>query len=132
MNALAQAAISGIWEQATQPQELSTPDNLAGRLFHVISANETSITIETQGGSPITITRDAFIATVSHLARNGHGMTNPCEIRSHQHVVEAGPLCRAAREHNHGTRVINYIVPILESVGLVSVSRDRPNRVWLV
>jgi hypothetical protein len=132
MHALAQAAVAGIWHQASQVRTLFTPDHALGRAFRITRASEADVTIETTGGSTIVVTREAIVAVVAYLAGHGHTINNPCEIRSHQHTNEAGALCVVARDQNHGTRVINYIVPILASVGLVAVNSGRPNTVWLL
>ena len=132
MESLARAAVSGVWIQASQRQALSTPDKHVSRQFQVVVADGTRITIQTEGGSPIAITREAFVAAVQYLAEHGHDVRNPCEIRSNQLAESAGPLCAVTREQNGGTRVINYIAPILASVGLVAIDSDRPNSVWLV
>jgi hypothetical protein len=42
-----------------------------------------------------------------------------------------GPLDEATRIHSGGTMVIPYIVPILAATGIVGLSGERPNRVWL-
>lgn len=132
MDALITAAIDSTWGAASAPRQLSTPDDSVARSFMISASTVSSITITTERGSELTLQRAAFHATLRYLILNGHGVNNPCEIRSNDVYERAGPLCQAARDANDRTRVINYVVPIFADLGFVAVNGERPNSVWLV
>ena len=131
MDALINIAINSVWAQASEPRAHVTPDDSLGKTFVVTSSTMDTITITTEGGTPIRIPRQSFVAAIRYLVLNRHDAANPCEIRSNKQIELAGPLCMAAREATGGTMVINYIAPILESTGIVALSGARPNRIWL-
>lgn len=131
MEVLINFALSTVWSQICEPRKLNTPDSSAGSSFSVVSSDQSSVSIITKGGSPMRIQRKAFFEALRYLVMHQHNKTSPCEIRSNQRAEEAGPLCQATRAANSGTRVINYIVPMLATTGLVSVRSSRPNAVWL-
>lgn len=131
MDALLNAAIDHIWPKIGDMQTLTTPDDATGKNFHISSVGPNSVGITTEGGSSLMIQRIAFIEAIRYLVLNGHSKTNPCEIRSHQHAENSGPLCAATRAVNGNTRVINYIVPILVAVGILGCRGARPNTAWL-
>ena len=132
MEALIITALDAVWSQICEPRKLSTPDASTGRSFSVVNSDQSSVSISTEGGSAMRIQREAFLAALRYLASHQHNQNNPCEIRSNQLAEEAGPLCQATRAVNSGTRVINYIIPMLAITGLVEVRSSRPNAVWLV
>lgn len=132
MKAVIRSAILHIWPSIGPLTDLVTPDDEAGRRFTIENRSEDLVIIRTEQGSSIKVNRAAFEEALLYLVENKHGNSNPCEIRSSQIFDKAGPLCRATRALNGGTRVISYIVPVLVSVGLLGVSGTRPNTVWLV
>lgn len=131
MDVLINTALSAVWSHIGAQRELRTPDALAGKSFSVVESSQASIKILTEKGSPLLIQREAFFQALRYLLANQHIPDNPCEIRSNQIAESAGPLCRVTREVNSGTRVINYIVPLLAATGLVAVRSSQPNAVWL-
>ena len=131
MNALLNAALSSIWGRIINLTNLRTPDNAVGRNYTIRSVTQDFVEIQTEDGSTLRIQRAAFIETMRYLIANQHTENNTCEIRSNQDREQAGPLCRAARDVNGGTRVINYIVPILAAFEILRVDGNRPNTTWL-
>ena len=131
MEDLINKALGAVWPIICEPRQLLTPDETVGKSFSVVSANQSSVHIVTEGGSPIQIQREAFLAALRYLAVHQHNQDNPCEIRSNQLAGDAGELCQATRAVNSGTRVINYIVPMLATTGLVAFRGSKPNAVWL-
>jgi hypothetical protein len=131
MKFLINTALSAVWPQICELRKLSTPDAAVGKSFTVVSFDQSSVDITTEGGSPLRIQREAFLEPLLYLVEHQHGQDSPCEIRSNQLDKEAGPLCRATRAVNSGTRVINYIVPMLATTNLVAFRNSRPNAVWL-
>jgi hypothetical protein len=132
MEALITAAMDSTWRAASALRQLSTPDSSVARSFMISASTIGTISITTERGSELTLERAAFHATLRYLILNGHGVDNPCEIRSNDVYESAGPLCQAARDANNRTRVINYIVPILADLGFVALNGERPNSVWLI
>lgn len=59
-----------------------TPDDRQGATFTIINITDESITIQTQNGTPVRITREAFLAAHRHLQNHGHDHRHPCAIRS--------------------------------------------------
>lgn len=119
------------WERLDRFNTLRTPDNERGKLFEITNLTDEAVTITTEGSSEVTITRNAFIATLNYLITHGHDHNTPCIIESNNDINEAGPLCRIARQHNNGTRCINYIVPILTRIGILNFDGRRRNTTWL-
>lgn len=131
MEVLLNTALSAVWPRICEHRELRTPDASAGKSFTVTRFDQTSVNITTERGSSLRIQRASFLAALRYLAQHQHGEGSPCEIRSNQLPGEAGPLCQATRAANSGTRVINYIVPILATTNLVAFRSSQPNAVWL-
>lgn len=131
MYALLNAAIEHIWSQIAGLDGLTTPDDRAARAFTITAVSQGAVEIATEAGSPLAIRRAAFVETLHYLVANHHVDSNPCEIRSSQLSELSGPLCAATRAVNGNTRVINYIVPILEAVGILGSSGVRRNTTWL-
>jgi len=132
MEALLDTALNAAWLKICEPRKLSTPDKTAGKSFSVVSSDQNSVEIMTNGDSKILIQRAAILAALRYLIQHQHNQNNPCEIRSDQNLEKAGELCKITSEKNSGTLVITYIVPMLASAGLANFSGDRPNKVWLV
>ncbi len=121
--------IEGVWLHISVGLQFQTPDDLTPANFRISQVESEKIKIEPQG---ISITREAFVAALHHLRSNYHYSNNPVEIRSNNDRTLAGPLCVASRDGNHNTRCINYILPVLRSLGIVQVDGTRPNRTWLI
>jgi hypothetical protein len=50
-----------------------------------------------------------------------------------KNVTKAGPICVAARNANGAQiMIITYLLPLLEKMGLVCLSGERPNTTWLL
>lgn len=123
--------LDNLWNQLNAHAAYNTPDNIRQTEFTIqaINQNPDSITISPQN---ITISKQAFLAALSHLTGNHHTQGNPCQIRSSNTPKKAGPLCQAARKVNNNVRCINYILPILAAAGIVGINGKRPNTTWLM
>ena len=135
MSILAKNRVNQVWSQITQPRTLCTPSRK--KPFSVVKSTPNDITIEvgSQGESRLVITRDQFESTIDYLNQNGHGLGMPCRLDSSNSPDKAGPLCLACRTKSasgYGPRVITYILPILESVGVVGIDGKAPASTWLV
>ena len=128
----AKEVINDIWQRIIVGTELMTPDNLAGRSFSITAVGPESVSIRTQAGSPLVIRKESFVEALDYLLNNNHWQENPCNISSNQSASRSGPLCLATRNVNGNTRVINYIVPVLVSLGFLGVCGRRPNKTWLI
>lgn len=124
--------IDDVWLNLSPGQGFKTPDNMKGSNFTVQSKDSEIIKIRTKRGTAVPISRQAFENTLHHLRIHNHYLDNPCEIRSNNDRELAGPLCVASRDGNRNVRCINYILPILESFGIVVTDGKRPNKTWLV
>ena len=119
----------GVWSHLVKGGRLKSPDNLIGADFEISNVHTERIEILPQG---IRIERKAFESTIHYLRTHDHYSTSPCEIRSNNDRNLSGPLCLASRNQNRDTRCVNYILPILESLGIVKTDGNRPNKTWLV
>jgi len=119
------------WHTLQQGKSLNTPTKR--KTFEISSITPSEVTITTQGGTNITIKRQAFLAVVKFLTENKHNSSNKVEIASNKVRAKAGPLCLAARAGNGSTTmVITYILPILADIGLVGIDSNIPTRTWLI
>lgn len=110
--------------------EYRTPDNQRSRRFTLRERSAESITVQTEGGARIPLPVEAFIRTVIHLHRSNATEDTPIRIGSSNQFPDG--LCRVARGQNGRTRVINYVLPILERLSWVQINgHDRPNTAWL-
>ena len=132
-------AVENIWQRLAVGQEYRTPDDVKGVKFRVLTVEPNLITIRTVGkpeegrlGSEISITRTSFETALTYLYSHKHDLNNPCEIKSNNNTLRAGPLCVAARTPNNGTRCINYILPVFKSCALVGINGGYRNRAWFV
>ena len=123
--------IDGVWLNLSPGQGFKTPDNMRGSHFAVQSVDSEIIKIKTRRGTLVPIRRQAFENTLHYLRSHDHYLDNPCKIRSSNDRELAGPLCVASRDGNWNIRCINYILPILESSGIVVTDSRRPNKTWL-
>ena len=124
--------IDDVWLNLSPGQAFKTPDNMKGSHFSVQSTGSEIIMIRTKRGGEVPISRQAFENTLHYLRSHNHYLDNPCEIRSNNDRELAGPLCVVSRDGNGNIRCINYILPILESFGIVVTDGKRPNKTWLV
>ena len=120
--------IDGVWQHLRVGAAFCTPDSVWGKRFTVADVNAGSIRIDPQG---ISISRAAFAAVLHYLRTNHHdSAARRCQIKSSNNPQTAGPLCKAARAANADVRCINYILPILQSLGIVEIDSSRPNSTW--
>lgn len=132
MRAIINSAIQQKWN-ISSGTVLSTPS--ARSTFTVQESAVQAMHISTEGGTPMTIRRDAIEATLHYLVEHAHSSNNPCEIRSNKIYADAGPLCRVARDANQpggSTMVITYVLPILRAMELVEMDEKMPNTVWVI
>ena len=137
MDALINTALDAVWNEMCAPnRDYRTPDNQVGAEFSVAESDANSVLIQTGGGNPLTIRKQAFFAALKYLNEHKHGPNNRCKIDSATNPEVAGPLCLTTRrantvDGNDGPRVITYIAPMLAGSGLVELDGNRPNQVWL-
>lgn len=109
-----------------------TPDQQRSRNFTLHEFNADTLTIQTQRGANVRIPIEAFFRTLIHLHEISASEAAPCRVGSSNRDPLADGLCSVARGTNGRTRVINYVLPILERLGWVQVNgRRRPNTAWL-
>lgn len=133
MDQLINASLDARWPTIQPGLNLSTPDNASGSPFSITAVNSTEVEITTDGGTPITITRNAFLEALRYLLGNQHTDQNRCQIGSNKDINQAGPLCLVARNANGvNIMIINYLLPILAHMNLVATDGNRPNTAWLV
>ena len=127
--------IDSIWTEISTPgTPLFTPDEIKGAEFTIIESNSTQIKIKTCSGSPIIIDKESFHAALHFLLSNGYtSPSNACEIGSSDD--NPGELDLVSREGS--LRVINYILPILATAGVVGIdgvrnSKHRKNTTWAI
>jgi|SRR5271165_1590658 len=118
----------GVWSHLARGRRFKTPDNFKGTDFEISNVGNGSIDILPQD---VRIERKAFEIAIHYLRTHGHYSTNPCEIHSSNDRNSSGPLCLATRDQNRDTRCVNYILPILESLGIVKTDGNRLNKTWL-
>jgi hypothetical protein len=131
MNQLINAALESRWKTIHQGLCLVTPDNAKGSQFYIEAVNASNIVIKTDGGTLITIKRNAFEETLRYLLEHKHTDQNRCPIGANKNNLNAGPLCIVAR-NTDGTMIISYLLPILAEMNLVGIDGNRPNKTWLV
>lgn len=133
MDQLINAALDSRWHTIQPGLNLSTPDNATGSPFSITAVNNAGVKITTDGGTSITITRNAFMETLRYLLRNLHTNQNRCQIGSNNDINQAGPLCLVARNANGvNIMIISYLLPVLAHMNLVATDGGRPNTTWLV
>lgn len=121
--------IDDVWRKLAINQTFRTPDLYKGVNFKLEEKSLDRLRISPQA---ISISKSAFTAAIHYLSTNNHVKDSPCEIRSSNNGVTAGPLCIAARIENYGVRCINYVLPILQKSEVVGINPARPNTTWLV
>jgi hypothetical protein len=127
---LINAALDKKWPDLHIGMQLDTPSGRSK--FTVSQLIPDQATIQTGGGNPIVIKRDAFFKALKYLVANGHvESSSHCKIRSNKDYDAAGPLCQAVRSAN-GTMTITYILPMLKAMGLVEIAQiDGLDSTWL-
>ena len=130
MRNLIRLAMQMLFNNLPKHQGFSTPDNACGSSYAINSIEVDSISIRTKGCSIVNISIDAFIQAVFFLISNNHNVSNKIEIASSNSPSHAGPLCVATRGANNNVRCINYILPILKSIGIVDIDGTQPNKCW--
>lgn len=109
-----------------------TPDQRSRRRFTLYQRQHDVLTIQTQHGAHVRVPIDAFARTLIHLQRINSSAAAPCRIGSSNRDPLIGGLCAVARGADSRTRVINYVLPILEALHWVQVDgQRRPNTAWL-
>jgi len=133
LNQLINAALDQRWSVLQIGLGLVTPDIASGSRFSLTSVNNNSVEITTNGGTSITINRQAFFAALDYLVQNQHTANNPCQIGSNMNIGQAGPLCVATRNANGVNIMISsYTIPLLAAMNLVDIDGNRPNTTWLI
>lgn len=109
-----------------------TPDQRSRRPFTLHQRQHDVLTIQTQHGTHVPVPVEAFVRTLAHLHLINSNAAAPCRVGSSNRDPLIGGLCAVARGANGRTRVINYVLPILEALNWVQVNgQRRPNTAWL-
>lgn len=137
MRSTINAAIQQQWKVSQAGTVLRTPSGSKAFRIDDVSPNMIRITANVEsaeGGTSMTIHREAFEEALLYLIEHQHNSTNPCEIQAHNLYALAGPLCRVSRDAAlpEGPRVITYVLPILKSMGFVAMSDLRPTTAWAI
>jgi hypothetical protein len=109
-----------------------TPDETRASTFMVEDVNEDGVVVLANMNSRISIPRSAFVHAAQILIENNATQHNPLRIGSSNSTENSLELCLGTKAESNGTRVINYIAPILLRMGIVSIDHNRPNRIWLI
>lgn len=131
MTQLVVHAISRAWSRMGDLGRLRTPSQ---RCEYIVEDFADDLVIVLVAAKRHVLLRSAFEAALNYLHQNGHGIENPCLIKSNNDPTLSGPLCLASRvtlTGAYGPRNINYVVPILKALGLVDIRTSTPNSVWL-
>ncbi|WP_312800091.1 hypothetical protein [Pseudomonas sp.] len=113
--------LNKVWSDIKNLTGLNTPDKNVPFTIHTVKNDR--VVIITNGGSPIVLWRSAFEAVIQYLHENKiYGEENRVEIGSSNKEKEAKSLCVVSREHRK-TRVINYILPILDKFEIVKTKK---------
>ena len=122
--------ISGVWARLIGGSSYQTPDSIKPANFQITDIRPDAIHIQPQN---IDVLRISFVDALHYLRDNGNTILNPCKIDSNDDPNKSGLLCLAARLNNsHNRRCINYILPILKSLGIVGINSSRPNTTWYI
>ena len=108
-----------------------TPDEVRASTFTVERIDQNEVTVLANLNSPISIPKSTFVYVVQVLQDRNSKERNPLRIGSSNDNVNSLELCLGAKAHCNGTRAINYIVPLLQRMGIVGIGHARPNTVWL-
>jgi hypothetical protein len=122
-------SLGKVWPKLQRGERYATPDLYKRKDFYINDISNKGIRIVPQ---KITVTKEAFLATLHFLFENEHDFGNQCEIRSSNSRKTAGPLCLASRDKNSNVRCINYILPILQRCQIVGINPVRPNKTWFL
>jgi len=128
---LSQLIIDAVWCQlAKSPPSFKTPDKNRGEPFAITGVSEDKVFIKP--AKVPHISKESFRQTIEFLIANNHvSAPTACEINASK--SGGGPLDIASRvpQNSSGTMVITYVLPILASLGIVSIKSSRKNAVWL-
>lgn len=131
MTQLVVQTISRAWSRMGQLGRLRTPSQRCEYIVEDFADDRVMVLVASKRH---VLLRSAFEAALNYLHQNGHGIGNPCLIKSNNDPALSGPLCLASRvtlTGAFGPRNINYVVPILKALGLVDIRTSTPNSVWL-
>lgn len=131
MTQLVVQAIASVWPRVGELERLLTPSKSSEFVIETFAHDWVRVLV---GGKRHVLLRSAFEATLKYLHLNNHDAENPCLIRSSNDPEHAGPLCRASRatlSGEYGPRNITYVLPILQTLGLVDIKPVKPSSVWL-
>lgn len=124
--------ISRAWSRMGELSRLRTPSQ---RSEYIVEGFADDRVIVLVASKRHVLLRSAFEAALNYLHQHSHGIESPCLIKSNNDPTLSGPLCRASRvtlSGAYGTRNINYVLPILQALGVVDIRTSTPNAVWLV
>lgn len=131
MTQLVVQTISRVWSRMGELDRLRTPSQ---RCEYIVEDFANDRVIVLVAAKRHVLLRSAFEGALNYLHQNGHGIENPCLIKSNNDSTLSGPLCLASRvmlTGAYGPRNITYVVPILKALGLVDTRISTPNSVWL-
>lgn len=125
---LIEIALASSWEKFPDKIVLKTPTERSE--FFVKKVDSTLIEIETaRTNAKIKIPHESFLRTLSFLVeKNHHNKDSFCEIQSN--FNNPGSLSQAAQLLSR-TQTIQYVLPILQHMGLVSIDGNIPSKTWL-
>jgi len=123
---LTEVALTQCWTTFPDRQRLPLPSQSG--FFDVTKRDSNTMDVTTAGDNSIKVPRAAFVGALDYLIKEGHVEGNPCEVRNK--YDNPGPLAQAAAVN--GTQTIQYVLPILQAMGLVAVNSNKPNTTWLV
>ncbi|EJL99986.1 hypothetical protein PMI23_04851 [Pseudomonas sp. GM24] len=124
--------ISRAWSRMGELSRLRTPSQ---RSEYIVEGFADDRVIVLVASKRHVLLRSAFEAALNYLHQHSHGIESPCLIKSNNDPALSGPLCRASRvtlSGAYGPRNINYVLPILQALGVVDIRTSTPNAVWLV
>ncbi|MBH3424860.1 hypothetical protein [Pseudomonas gessardii] len=131
MTQWAAQTVSSVWARLGELGALQTPSRRSEFGIESVTLDRVKVVV---GDSTLVISKAAFGAVLDYLHVNHHHAGNPCVIKSDNDPEKAGPLCNVSRKRPTGTygpRNITYVLPILERLGVVTISAKLPTAVWL-
>ncbi len=132
MKTLSQTIVDSVWEQIVLGATYGTPNALNEKSFEILERTESIIRVCTRGGKKLKIQKESFRLAIVFLIL--HGRISKLlveEIKSSN--TNPGPLDLTTRQpqSSKATRVVNYILPILENAGILSINQTIPNSCFL-
>lgn len=122
--------IDSVWNFIQEGMFDFTPDETRAKTFMVERVSPNHVVVLANMNSSISIPRSAFISALQVLIDNNATQANPLRIGSSNNEENSLELCLSTKAQCNGTRVINYIAPILLRMGIVGIGHDRPNTIW--